>query len=289
MGSMPELPEAETIARQLQRALAGRTIGAVHLVRTDIVHGDSRPLGELIPGRKVHQVHRRAKQVIIDLSPKVRLVFRLGMTGRLVVVPFDSEILPHTHLRAAIVETRCELRFCDPRRFGGIWVLTDDGDYTGRRLGQVGLEPLDTSVRQLRAVLQRHRQIKALLMDQSAIAGLGNIYCDESLYAARVHPLTRADTLSSESAGVLLRCIKSTLRRAIRFNGSTLMDYRDVDGREGSFQRLHRVYQREGQPCKKCGSLIRRIHAAGRSTFFCPKCQRRVTRVRSRGSSNHPE
>ena len=272
---MPELPEAETIARQLQRELAGRTIGAVRLERTDIVHGDPTPLDELLPGLTVVRVQRRAKQVVFDLSPKGQLVFRLGMTGRLMVVAPGADIEPHTHLRMAIVETRRELRFCDPRRFGGIWVLTDRETYVGRRLGKVGLEPLDGTPRQFRGVLHRRRQIKALLMDQSAVAGLGNIYCDESLHAAGIHPLTRADTLSSECAGKLLRCIKTTLRRAIRFNGSTLMDYRDADGREGSFQRLHRVYQREGQPCKKCATPIRRIFAAGRSTFFCPRCQMR--------------
>jgi formamidopyrimidine-DNA glycosylase len=271
---MPELPEAETIARQLQRELAGRTLGAVHLTRTDIVHGDPTPLDELLPGRKVKRVYRRAKQVIVELGPPVQLVFRLGMTGRLVVIPADAETEPHTHFRAMVAETGCELRFRDPRRFGGIWVLREGSEYVGRRLSQVGIEPLDATVRQFREVLDRCRQIKALLMDQTAIAGLGNIYCDESLHAAGIHPLIPADSLTPQRVTRLLATIKSTLRRAIRFNGSTLMDYRDADGREGSFQRLHRVYQREGQPCMTCKTPIRRIIAAGRSTFFCPKCQR---------------
>jgi formamidopyrimidine-DNA glycosylase len=270
---MPELPEAETIARQLQRELAGRTLGDVHLARTDIVHGDPAPLGELLPGRRVVRVYRRAKQVVLELAPPVQLVFRLGMTGRLTVIPADAETEPHTHFRATVAETGCELRFRDPRRFGGIWVLREGSDYVGRRLGEVGIEPLDATVRQFREVLSRRRQIKALLLDQTAIAGLGNIYCDESLHAAGIHPLTPAESLAPQRAARLLRTIKSTLRRAIRFNGSTLMDYRDADGREGSFQRLHRVYQREGKPCKTCKTPIRRIIAAGRSTFFCPRCQ----------------
>jgi len=208
--------------------------------------------------------------VVIDLDGGWRLIVRLGMTGRLFVVPVDAPVEKHTHLRAAIEGTRTELRFRDPRRFGGIWLVAADDSEIERG---VGLEPLDATVALFREAIRRRRQIKALLMDQSAIAGLGNIYCDESLHAARIHPLTVADRLGDDAAKRLLRAIKSTLRRAIRFNGSTLMDYRDADGREGSFQKLHRVYQRAGEPCRGCGTPIRRILAAGRSTFFCPKCQ----------------
>ncbi|MEK7757859.1 MAG: zinc finger domain-containing protein, partial [Planctomycetota bacterium] len=168
-----------------------------------------------------------------------------------------------------------ELRFCDPRRFGGVWCLTGSEQSIGKPLGEVGLEPLDVTPAVFRVTLGRRRQIKALLMDQTVIAGLGNIYCDESLHAAGIHPLTRSDTLRPERANRLLRAITTILRRAIRFNGSTLMDYRDADGREGSFQKLHRVYQREGEPCRTCRSPIRCIQAAGRSTFFCPRCQRK--------------
>ncbi len=275
---MPELPEAETIARQLQRQLAGRTLGRVRLTRKDIVHGDPRPLDKLLPGRCVERVHRRAKRVILGLDGGVELVFRLGMTGRLIVCPSEQPVEKHTHLRIAIREASQELRFCDPRRFGGIWCLTESGRHGGEALSELGLEPLETTAAAFRTAMNRRRQIKALLMDQAVIAGLGNIYCDESLHAAGIHPLTRADTLSAERADGLLRAIKTTLRRAIRFNGSTIMDYRDADGREGSFQKLHRVYQREGKPCRTCRTPIRRILAAGRSTFFCPNCQAKKTR-----------
>jgi len=131
---------------------------------------------------------------------------------------------------------------------------------------EVGLEPLEVAPAAFRAALSRRRQIKALLMDQTVIAGLSNIYCDESLHAAGIHPLTRADTLNSEWANRSLRAIRMTLRKAIRFNGSTLMNYCDADGREGSFQKLHRVYQRDGEPCRTCRMPIRRIQAAGRAT-----------------------
>jgi len=278
---MPELPEAETIARQLHRAMAGRTLGKVRLARTDIVHGDPRPLGKLLPGRRVASVSRRAKRVILCLDGGIELVFRLGMTGRMIVCQTDDPVEKHTHLRISIDETLNELRFCDARRFGGVWCLSDSKRFIGKPLGEVGLEPLDVKPATFRIALSRRRQIKALLMDQTVIAGLGNIYCDESLHAAGIHPLTRADTLNSDRASRLLRAIRMTLRKAIRFNGSTLMDYRDADGREGSFQKLHRVYQREGQPCGACRAPIRRIIAAGRSTFFCPKCQRKSRNTRT--------
>lgn len=272
---MPELPEAETIARQLHRELAGRKLAAVRLSRRDIVHGDPRPLGTLLPGRRVARVSRRAKRVMLTLDDGIELVFRLGMTGRMIVCPTDNPVEKHTHLRIMIEGTCNELRFCDPRRFGGVWCLTGSGRSIGRPLGEVGLEPLEVTPAAFRVTLSRRRQIKALLMDQSVIAGLGNIYCDESLHAAGIHPLTRADTLGPDRANRLLRAIRMTLRKAIRFNGSTLMDYRDADGREGSFQKLHRVYQRKGEPCRTCHTPIRRILAAGRSTFFCPRCQRK--------------
>ncbi len=300
---MPELPEAETIARQLQRQLAGRAFGRVRLTRKDIVHGDPTPLGTLLGGRGIRRVRRRAKRVILELVGGVDLVFRLGMTGRMVVCADGEPVEKHTHLRIGIDassrgnlnssgrlqqppplprgdqggSSNCskELRFIDPRRFGGVWCLTGGRKSIGKPLGEVGLEPLEMKPAAFRAAMNRRRQIKALLMDQTVIAGLGNIYCDESLHAAGIHPLTRADALDPKRANRLWRAIRATLRKAIRFNGSTLMDYRDADGREGSFQKLHRVYQRHGQPCRTCRTPIRRILAAGRSTFFCPRCQPR--------------
>jgi len=143
----------------------------------------------------------------------------------------------------------------------------------GRQLGRLGPEPLELKLAAFRQVLARKRQIKALLLDQTAIAGLGNIYCDEALHAAAVHPLTRADTLDARQARRLLAGIQSTLNRAIRFNGTTLLDYRQPDGREGDFRRHHQVYGRAGGPCRGCKTPIVRELIAGRSTFFCPMCQ----------------
>ncbi len=280
IGDMPELPEAETIARQLHRQLAGKRLGDVYLARTDIVKSPTPDFVQRLCHRGVVRVHRRAKRVVIALDPPGTLIFGLGMTGRLMVVQSGAEIEKHTHLRIAIPDLNAELRFRDPRRFGGVW-FQDQGDDAASDSGSkdhfenFGVEPLTCTRKQFGRVLSRKKQIKALLMDQTAIAGLGNIYCDESLHASGIHPLTRADCLSDSSSAALLIAIKSVLRRAIRSKGSTLMDYRDADGAEGAFQRLHRVYGREGEACKTCKTRIKRIIAAGRSTHFCPKCQRR--------------
>jgi formamidopyrimidine-DNA glycosylase len=270
---MPELPEVETIARELNAELAGCRFGKVYLGRRDIVHGDPRPLGKLLSGKKVHRVWRRAKRVVVDLNPPAQLVFHLGMSGRLEIWDQGEAIAKHTHLRIVIPQTKLELRFRDSRRFGGIWCLTGSKKYVGRRLSELGPEPLDLNLVGFVRLLNRSRQTKALLLDQRAIAGLGNIYCDESLHAAGIHPLTKADSLDRPRAHRLLRAIKTTLRKAIRHKGTTFLNYRRADGKPGSFLAHLRVYQRAGKPCHGCGTPIERLIAAGRSTFICPCCQ----------------
>jgi formamidopyrimidine-DNA glycosylase len=270
---MPELPEVETIVRGLGPVLTGRRLGAVILARRDVVHGSARDLAKELEGRKVIRVHRRAKRILIDLSGPAQLVFHLGMSGRLTVSHNGEQIKPHTHLRVGIDGAGQELRFCDPRRFGGIWLIENVASQQGRTLGPLGVEPLEVDAKSFRELLRRNRRIKALLLDQTVIAGLGNIYTDEALHAAGIHPLRLAATVDEAESLRLLRAIRSTLRRAIRHEGSTLMDYRMANGKPGSFQRLHRVYHRAGQPCKTCGVEIVRIIVAGRSTFVCPSCQ----------------
>ncbi|MEK6799746.1 MAG: bifunctional DNA-formamidopyrimidine glycosylase/DNA-(apurinic or apyrimidinic site) lyase [Planctomycetota bacterium] len=293
---MPELPEVETIVRRLSAAITGRTIGRVEVRRRDVVHGDREAIERVLPGLRVGRVERRAKRIIIYLhrdsqscndQEKMQLVFHLGMTGRVTVEPAGSPVEVHTHLRIGFGGDDQELRFRDPRRFGGAWLIRDGGGRLGRSLGPVGPEPLELSAAQFRGLLSRRRRIKVLLMDQTVIAGLGNIYCDESLHAAAIHPLRRADSLGEDESARLLRAIKNTLRRAIRFNGSTLMDYRTADGEMGSFQRLHRVYGRSGEPCRSCKEAIRRIVVGGRSTCFCPTCQPRkgIKAQRTHGAS----
>jgi formamidopyrimidine-DNA glycosylase len=211
------------------------------------------------------------------------------MTGRLMIVTAgddgDESRPKHTHLELRL--DTGTLRFTDPRRFGGLWWLgagacADDG---------MGPEPLAVRPAQLlRRLARTTRAVKSALLDQSVIAGLGNIYVDESLFGAGIHPLTPANQLNIEQVGRLNRSIKTVLRRAIRSRGSSLRDYVDADGVKGSFQSLHNVYDREGKPCRRCKTPIERIVLGGRSTHFCPKCQGRgETRVRRPRSGKPPK
>ncbi len=270
---MPELPEVQTIVAQLHPNLAGRTIAAVSLARTDIAHGIPQPWSPLLLGRTVSAVTRRGKRIILELDQGMQLVIHLGMSGRLTLTPRDEAIERHTHMTIDWVGLGVQLRFRDPRRFGGLWLLDgrhEDGD---RPLAPLGPEPLTLKPSDFFRLLSRRRQIKALLMDQRMIAGMGNIYCDESLHVAGIHPLTVSAEIDDVVARRLLRAIKSVLRSAIRSKGSTLSDYRTADGSRGAFQRRLRVYGRQGAACKTCATPIVRIIAAGRSTHYCPACQ----------------
>ncbi len=275
---MPELPEVETIVRQVGEVITGWRVARARVLRKDVVHGDPRPLGRVLIGLRVAEVRRRAKRVILDLGAgdehdPVRLVFHLGMSGQLLLHDVSEKCETHTHIRIGFADERVELRFRDPRRLGGVWCLTGNPKYRGKVLGALGEEPLTMRVAAFRTILGRKRQIKALLLDQAAIAGIGNIYCDEALFDAGIHPTTIAMRIDDAMCRVLLSSIKKTLRKAIEHNGSTLKDYRSADGEAGSFQQMHRVYGREGGECCRCGGLIERMTVAGRSSFICGGCQ----------------
>lgn len=285
---MPELPEAETIATQLDRCLRGIQLGRVVLRRRDIVRATDLPLREALVGRSVVRVTRRGKRVVLELEPPATLTFGLGMTGQLMVVRSEAPRDRHVHLRIGLIApttgphpnplpggegAAAELRFRDARRFGGIWFTNGASNGESAAVANLGAEPLAVTAAEFRALVNRRRQIKAMLMDQHVLAGLGNIYCDEALFEARIHPLRRGADLSANEVIALHRAIRRTLRQAIRAGGSTLRDYRGADGEEGTFQVRHRVYGREGQPCSRCQAAIVRIVAAGRGTHLCPACQ----------------
>ncbi len=268
---MPELPEAETIVRQLREQIRGAKLGPLRHVRRDLVRVGARALKKRLPGRTVRDVRRRGKRVVIDLDDDTRLVFALGMTGHLGIFAAGSDVAKHTHLRVALDGGRRELRFRDARRFGGIWLLDGTDDSAG--FTRLGVEPLEVDLRTFRRILARPRQVKALLLDQAAIAGLGNIYCDEALYRAGVHPCTRAADVDPARVKRLHRAIKRVLRESIAAKGTTVASYLTARGERGSFQSKLRVYGRQGERCRACGTPIERIQAAGRSTHLCPTCQ----------------
>lgn len=273
---MPELPEVETIVRALSPVMSGKTLKQIRVTRRDILHGDPAPLESVLESRVVHGVVRSAKRIRIEFEGDITLVVHLGMSGRLTLNSIGDPVEPHTHFRACIVPSQrpgYELRFKDPRRFGGLWLLTGNDEYVGRRLGTVGPDPLELRAKAFRTIVQRKRPIKSLLLDQSMVGGIGNIYCDESLFEAGIHPLTPADQLNTDQADGLLRALKKVLRKAISHKGTTLIDYRTADGNEGGYRKHHNVYRRDGLPCKSCREPVQRIVLGGRGTFYCPQCQ----------------
>ncbi len=274
---MPELPEVQTVVTMLQ-PLVGKRLGVGRVLRRDIIHGERVAFDKFARGREIRAIRRQAKRIIIDIGANRRIVIHLGMTGRLTVCKRTQSLPPHTHLRIGIAGTRDELRFRDVRRFGGVWLLNGAEVLTtcdGRGLGPLGPDALEITLRDFRRLLRRNRQIKALLLDQTAIGGLGNIYVDESLHRTGVHPLTIAGDLADESVKRLHRVMRNILQSAIKAGGSTVSDYRTPSGGQGWFQLRHQVYGREGEPCRQCRTPIERIQAAGRSSHICPQCQRR--------------
>jgi formamidopyrimidine-DNA glycosylase len=219
-------------------------------------------------------VVRRGKRVAIELDGELRLVIGLGMSGHVSVAPAIEPVPTHTHLRIAIGDGERELRFRDPRRFGGLWLLNGRAEQANAGFVRLGPEPLTISSAEFRRIMSRRRQVKALLMDQSAIAGLGNIYCDEALYRAGIHPLERAVEVDARRVERLRQAIRRVLTEAIKAEGSSVNTYMTANGAPGGFQYRLRVYGREGEPCVRCGVRIERIVAAGRSSHFCPMCQR---------------
>ena len=276
---MPELPEVETVVRGLSLSLPGRAILEVRLGKTDFID-DPVSLAEMLPSARVVNVKRRAKFIFIEMisegenvrpNPRFYLVIHLGMTGRLTLCHPADPVLPHTHVFFSLNDGR-ELRFTDSRRFGRMLVVGQSK--VPELFGHMGAEPLDIALKEFCARFSaRGARIKALLLDQSVLGGVGNIYADESLFRARIHPARIAGSLTQVQLTALHRSVREILTAAIRLRGSSISDYVDSEGNRGKFQQRHRVYKRTGKPCVRCKEPIRRIIVAGRSSHFCPKCQ----------------
>lgn len=265
---MPELPEVQTVVDTLRPKVLRQRVVSVVLNRADIVRPYGFELVRRLSGRTICSIERRGKKIVFALETGESFYIHLGMTGRLTVEAPATTTLPHTHM--VLRFAKFEVRFRDPRRFGGVFWLGPDESADDR----MGPEPLTIRSRQLAVrLVNTTRAIKNALMDQSLIAGLGNIYVDESLFRAGLHPLVPANTLTATEVSNLTRAIKTTLRRAIRHRGSTLRDYLDANGEAGAFQKLHSVYDRVGEPCRSCRAPIERIMLGGRSTHYCPRCQ----------------
>lgn len=270
---MPELPEVETIAKALKRgerdgvAIIGKRIRAAHLLwERTLAAPAPKEFKSRISGQKIRDVRRRGKYVLIDLSRDTMLV-HLRMTGDLLVETNHHSDANH-HRLILDLEDDTRLSFVDARKFGRVWLAEDPASV----LNKLGPEPLDPAFtpQKFHKLLQaRRRQIKPLLLDQTFMAGLGNIYTDEALHLAKIHPLSISNTLAFSQAKQLLNSIRQVLNDGIRRNGTSI----DWVYRGGDFQNYLRVYQRSGKPCPECGESITRIVVGQRGTHFCPNCQ----------------
>src|SRR5713101_3203773 len=281
---MPELPEVETVARGLRQAILGRRILSVTLGKTDFID-DPAALEQHLPGRRIEAVERYGKFMLLRLSAAegstraaangdaapASLLVHLGMTGQIAPSPAAQPLEKHTHVCLLLDDGR-ELRYTDARRFGRIAYLTKV--LLAEELTGFGADPLEVSSEEFaKRICGRRARIKALLLDQSVLRGVGNIYADESLWRAKIHPARLGANLDRKQAEVLRRMLQEILQKAIVMRGSSISDFLDAEGKPGEYQRHHRAYGREGKNCYRCKTPIRRAIVAGRSSYFCPKCQ----------------
>ncbi|HQR06168.1 MAG TPA: bifunctional DNA-formamidopyrimidine glycosylase/DNA-(apurinic or apyrimidinic site) lyase [Gemmatales bacterium] len=273
---MPELPEVETVVRTLRPVLVGRVLQGVrqgkHHLRTPWQSAWNR----LIPGCSIIDLTRRGKWILMELSrPQYRLIVHLGMTGRLLVQENSVAPTKHTHLVFPLKEKNEELRFHDPRRFGCVTVAKQAGSVRFAEEAELGPEPFNLTLAGFsESLMKSRRKVKAILLDQSVVAGVGNIYADESLYESRIHPKRLGTSLSKGEISSLRKSIVKVLRRAIESKGSTIANFYYGNDETGSFQNEFKAYGRTDEPCKRCRKLISCIRLGGRSTHFCSVCQR---------------
>jgi formamidopyrimidine-DNA glycosylase len=280
---MPELPEVETVARGLRLTILGRRILSVTLRKTDFID-DPSLIERHLPGCRIEAVERYGKFMLLRLSgaqgeensskgedAPAALLVHLGMTGQIASTAAAKPWEKHTHASFALDDGR-ELRYTDARRFGRLAYLTAATLLV--ELKSFGADPLEVTGKEFAAGMHSRRsRIKALLLDQTVLRGVGNIYADESLWRARIHPARFGANLSTKQLAALHRALQEILKKAILLRGSSISDFVDTDGEPGEYQQHHRAYGREGEKCYRCGSIIRRAIVAGRSSHFCPKCQ----------------
>jgi formamidopyrimidine-DNA glycosylase len=273
---MPELPEVEVLRRSLERPLVGRRFARVAVRETRLREPVDAAALAGVTGRRVKSLGRRSKYLLIHLERGATLVVHLGMSGRLTLAPATTPPLPHEHL-VFDLDGGERLRFVDPRRFGLVFVQETAALLTDRHFAGLGVEPLDGELDGAllhRLAAGRRGPVKAFLMDATVVVGVGNIYASEALFAAGIHPRRSVARLSAGRWERLATAVRETLTRAIAQGGTTLNDFVDGAGASGYFQVSLRVYDRAGESCRRCGRTVRRLVMAGRSTYYCPGCQR---------------
>jgi formamidopyrimidine-DNA glycosylase len=264
---MPELPEVETVARSIAPLIGRRIVSAEFRSLRVLRGGNPDAMAAGLAGKRIAGVQRYGKFIVVSLDGGSYLLIHLGMTGRLLL---GGPVGKHTH--AVLTLDDGVLLFDDSRQFGSFQLSED----FPARVARLGPEPLEISLADFTAALKRHKTlVKSLLLNQRFLRGVGNIYADEALFRAGIHPLAIANRLRADRPRRLYEALQQVLREAIDAGGSSISDYVDAQGRKGFFQFSHRVYQRAGEPCVSCGTTIRRLVITQRSSHFCPRCQRR--------------
>ncbi|MDT8447142.1 MAG: bifunctional DNA-formamidopyrimidine glycosylase/DNA-(apurinic or apyrimidinic site) lyase [bacterium] len=272
---MPELPEVETIRRELNAELPGRRIEELQVHRTSVVHGKPQALVQGLTGRRFGPVERLGKYLLFSFDQGPELMAHLGMSGKFVLAPTDAERRVHDRVRFLLDQGR-QLIFSELRCFGFLELLAEGRNHP--RLNKLGQDAYSGSydVKSLKeAWAESTRPIKTLLLEQSPLAGIGNIYAAEILFAAQIHPETPGRRLGPKRLARLITETKAILELALSHNGTSISDFRRVDDKTGGFQNFLKVYGKENQPCPTCGGAVKRIVTAQRSSFFCPRCQRK--------------
>jgi len=265
---MPELPEVETVVRGLRAGVVGDTIVSVWIgPRHQPLKSPAAEIASTLEGATIAAVRRMGKHIVVDLSSGAHWIVHLGMTGQLIIARPDADVPKHTHLIARLESGR-EVRFTDPRMFGKLAVTHDFDPGVS--------EPLDLSFEAFVPLFRKRKTpIKSALLNQQLLRGVGNIYADEALFRARVRPRRRASSLTRDELKRLYDAVRQVLQEAIAAGGSSVDDYVGANGEPGFFQLQHRVYGREGERCIKCRKTpVKRIVIAGRSSHYCPKCQK---------------
>ena len=274
---MPELPEVETIREGLERKVKGKRVKRLLVRNEKAIKSPSSP-GEFIrkiEGRILSEIRRRGKYLILELDSKDSLIIHLRMTGRL-IYSSEGEELPYTRM-IFIFPDKTQLSFTNMRGFGGMWLIPDEEFSNIPFLHNLGPEPLgnDFTLAKFRELLQRKKgKIKSLLMEQTFIAGIGNIYSQEALFLSGIHPERNASMLIDREVESLYNNLLAVLREALSYRGSSIDAYVDLNGKKGSYESHLRVYGRKGKDCFRCGAVIRKIKVSGRGTCFCPVCQK---------------
>lgn len=283
---MPELPEVETVRRGLAPVMEGHVIARASVNRPDLRWPFPPRMAERLTGRRVQALRRRSKYILADLDSGETLLIHLGMSGRMLVSGDPLGVFVHDHPApekhdhvVLEMETGARITFNDPRRFGAMDLMDTATAEAHKLLAALGPEPLGNDFNEphlVAALHGRNTPIKAALLDQHIVAGLGNIYVCEALYRARIHPGRKAGRISARRVAALVPIIREVLADAISAGGSSLRDFRQADGELGYFQHSFDVYGREGHPCRTpgCEAQIKRIVQSGRSSFYCPSCQR---------------